>query len=236
MKKWDLCEPENWHYAASVYPLLERDELEALSKDIKEHGLLNPIIRCEGKILDGRNRMLACRLAQIEPRFKDISAKMATIWALSQNLYRRHLTPTEEAFALYSVAIKSNSDLKNIGGKERERAYKKLSKLKAELADIVETLPNDAAKRVKKLLGTKKPGKELSEFETLFYRLNALAPSYSDGEEHTMVRLLESVCSQSKSADLDAADAVFLKGIKVLLTRISKDFAEYAQRLNKWGS
>jgi hypothetical protein len=231
MEKWSLCEPENWHYAASVFPLLERDELEALSSDIKEHGLLNPIIRCEGKILDGRNRMLACRLAQVEPRFKDISAKDATIWALSQNLYRRHLTPTEEAFALYSVEIKSNSKLKNTGGKDRERAYKKLAKLKVELAGIVESLPTDAASQVKQLLGAKKDVKEVSKFEALFYRLNALAPSYSDGTEHVMVQLLEDVCSRPKGLPLSSTDEVFLRGIGVLLERISKDFAVYAQRL-----
>jgi hypothetical protein len=231
MKKWNLCDPENWHYAASVFPLLERDELEALSVDIREHGLLNPIIRCEGKILDGRNRMLACRLAQVEPRFKDISAKDATVWALSQNLYRRHLAPAEEAFALYSVEIKSNSELKNIGGKDRERAYRKLAKLKVELAKIVETLPIDAAKQVKQLLGVKKDIKEVSKFEALFYRLNALAPSYSDGTEHVTIQLLEEVCSHPEDAELNSADGVLLKGIGVLLERISKEFAEYAQKL-----
>lgn len=230
MKKWELCEPENWHYAANIFPLLERDELEALSVDIKEHGLLNPIIRCEGKILDGRNRMLACRLAQVEPRFKDISAKDATVWALSQNLYRRHLTPTEEAFAVYSVEIKSDKKLKNTGGKERERAYKKLAKLKEGLAGIIKILPIDAAKQVKQLLGTKKEVKEISKFEALFYRLNALVPTYSDGTEHVAIQLLDAVCSVSKK-ELSEADKDFLKSIIPLLNRISTDFAGYAKRL-----
>jgi hypothetical protein len=231
MNKWDMCDPENWHYAASVFPLLERDELEALAVDIKEHGLLNPIIRCEGKILDGRNRMLACRLGQVEPKFRDISAKDATVWALSQNLYRRHLTPTEEAFALYSIEIKSNGKLKNIGGRERERAYKKLAKLKQELVGLVNTLPTDAAMQIKQLLGVKKEPKEVSDCEALFIRLNALVPTYSDGVEHVTVQLLESVCKLSEAGNLSNADKDFLQSIIPLLERISKDFSKYAQRL-----
>jgi hypothetical protein len=169
-------------------------------------------------------------LAQVEPRFKDISAKDATVWALSQNLYRRHLTPTEEAFALYSVEIKADKKLKNTGGKDRERAYRKLSKLKEGLADIIKTLPADAAKRVKQLLGSKKEVKEVSKFEALFYRLNALVPTCSDGTEHITVQLLEAVCSVPKEKQSEA-DKDFLKSIIPLLNRISKDFAEYARRL-----
>src|SRR5208337_2579748 len=124
--------------------------------------------------------------------------KDATIWALSQNLYRRHLTPTEEAFALYSVEIKSDKKLKNTGGKERERAYRKLAKLKEGLVDIIKTLPADAAKQVKQLLGPKRGVKEVSKFEALFCRLNALVPTYSDGTEHIMIQLLEAICSTPK--------------------------------------
>jgi ParB-like chromosome segregation protein Spo0J len=97
---WKECEESNWHCAANVFPLLERDELEALAEDIKAHGLLNPIIRCDGKVLDGRNRALACRLVQVEPRFRDIPLEDALIWARSQNCLRRHLKPTEDALAL----------------------------------------------------------------------------------------------------------------------------------------
>jgi hypothetical protein len=86
---------------------------------------------------------------------------------------------------------------------------------------------------VKQLLGVKKDIKEVSKFEALFYRLNALAPSYSDGTEHVTIQLLEEVCSHSEDAGLNSADGVFLKGIGVLLERISKEFADYAKRIKQ---
>lgn len=228
--KWELCEPSSWHFAANIFPLLERDELEALSVDIKEHGLLNPIIRCGGKILDGRNRMLACRLVQVEPRFRDIAVEDANICALSQNCYRRHLKPAEDAFALHSLEIISGSKLENVRGKDRERAYKRLAKLKEDIALLAEALPPDIAERVKQLLGTRKTKKQISDFEALFCKLNALVPTYSDGVEHVVVTLLESVCNAPK-ANRTPADKDFLLSIVPLLESISKNFAAYAKRL-----
>jgi hypothetical protein len=87
-----------------------------------------------------------------------------------------------------------------------------------------------AAKQVKQLLGSKKEVTEVSKFEALFYRLNALVPTYSDGTEHVMIQLLEGVCSVPKE-ELSEADKDFLKSIIPLLNRISKDFADYAKRL-----
>jgi len=228
--KWEMCEPNNWHYAANVFPLLDREELEALSVDIKCHGLLNPIIRCSGKVLDGRNRVLACRLVQVEPRYRDIAIEDANTWALSQNCYRRHLKPNEEAFALHSLEIISGNKLDNIRGKDRERAYKKLAKLKQDLALLAEVLPMDAAKRLRQLLGTKKAKKEVSNFETLFHKLNVLVPAYSDGVEHVVVELLEEVCSTPKE-NRTPADEDFLLSIVPLLDNISKNFTAYAKRL-----
>jgi hypothetical protein len=55
---------DEFHPVADVWPLLPEPELQALADDVKAHGLRHPIVRHrDGRILDGRNRYLACRKA-----------------------------------------------------------------------------------------------------------------------------------------------------------------------------
>ena len=58
-----------FHAACLLFPKLPDAELRQLAADIKSNGLRNPIVRLDGKILDGRNRFYACRLAGVKPSF-----------------------------------------------------------------------------------------------------------------------------------------------------------------------
>ena len=51
----------SFHPACLLFPRLADDELRALADDIRQNGLLNPIVTLDGAILDGRNRLAACR-------------------------------------------------------------------------------------------------------------------------------------------------------------------------------
>jgi ParB-like chromosome segregation protein Spo0J len=51
------------HPACFAFPLLAEAELKDLAEDIKLRGLLHPIVRYQGQILDGRNRLAACAMA-----------------------------------------------------------------------------------------------------------------------------------------------------------------------------
>ena len=53
------CEQENWHEAACLFPMISKADLEILADSIKQHGLQNPVVLYEGKVLDGRNRLMA---------------------------------------------------------------------------------------------------------------------------------------------------------------------------------
>ena len=46
-----------------------------LTEDIKAHGLREKIWIYEGKILDGRNRFLACQKARVRPQFRKFTGK-----------------------------------------------------------------------------------------------------------------------------------------------------------------
>lgn len=98
------------HAAAEVFPMMGERELRSLAANIAEQGLLEPIVMLDGAILDGRNRYAACRLAGVEPRFREFDGGDPLEWVLSVNLVRRNLSKTQapmaaaRAVALYEDA------------------------------------------------------------------------------------------------------------------------------------
>lgn len=90
-------EPE-FHPATACLPDLPEIEFDTLKADIKEHGLKVPIVTMNGKIVDGRQRLRACRELGIQPKFAELGGKQSAEEAvLSLNLIRRHLTESQRA-------------------------------------------------------------------------------------------------------------------------------------------
>lgn len=83
------------HKFANIFPMIEGNELEVLKNDIKEHGLLSPVVLYEDKILDGRNRFKACKEMGIEPKFEYYTGDKPLEFVISLNLKRRHLTQSQ---------------------------------------------------------------------------------------------------------------------------------------------
>lgn len=81
------------HPACAAFPLLDGDKLAALVADVRKHGLHEPITVDGDELLDGRNRLRACDLAGVAPRFAPWRQNGAskTDWIVSLNLRRRHL-------------------------------------------------------------------------------------------------------------------------------------------------
>jgi hypothetical protein len=94
----DHLEP---HALAALFPPISDDELQALADDIRKHGQREPVLTFEGKILDGWNRVRACRLIGRKPwlmEFDQASAKTTPEeLVVSANVRRRHLTPAQKA-------------------------------------------------------------------------------------------------------------------------------------------
>lgn len=86
-----------FHPACTVFPQLSDAELRELAEDIAVNGLRNAIVLLKGKILDGRNRYLACDIAGVTPRFVEFEGDDPIGWVVSQNLVRRHLTASQKA-------------------------------------------------------------------------------------------------------------------------------------------
>ena len=90
-----------YHQIASMFELLSEAELQELASDIKQQGLLLPVMLFEGKILDGRNRYRACQMAEVEPIYTQFEGTpeeaVHRVWSL--NRPRRHLTSDQSACA-----------------------------------------------------------------------------------------------------------------------------------------
>jgi uncharacterized RmlC-like cupin family protein len=88
------------HPAADLFPMLPDDELQALADDIKQNGLVHPIVQdAKGQlIVDGRNRLAACKLAGVEPRFEQLNDEQDPLaYIFSTNLNRRDLSKGQKA-------------------------------------------------------------------------------------------------------------------------------------------
>jgi hypothetical protein len=79
-------------------PRLADAELQELADDIKLGGLLHPVVVFRGQILDGRNRLAACEMAGVAPRFTEWAGGGSPVeWVISTNVHRRHLTASQRA-------------------------------------------------------------------------------------------------------------------------------------------
>ena len=87
---------------ANAFPMMARAALQALIDSIAETGFNDrfPIVLHEGQVLDGRNRLAACRAADVEPVLDVLppEADPAT-FAWAANAERRHLTDAARILA-----------------------------------------------------------------------------------------------------------------------------------------
>ena len=91
--------PLPFHPVANVFPLLEGEQFRELAEDIQAHGLQEPIVLFEGKILDGRNRYRACFTGRVAPQFRTFDERDGNpvAFVISANLRRRHLNDSQRA-------------------------------------------------------------------------------------------------------------------------------------------
>lgn len=130
------ADPPPTHKTAEAFPLMPDDRLRFLAGDIKEYGLMRPVVLIDGAILDGRNRFLACLIAKVEPRFRvydgETDPRSLALYVARENLMRRDLDDVERVLCL-----------RRLGKTIRER--KERSKFQAEF-DCMD--PNHASEAV----------------------------------------------------------------------------------------
>ncbi len=103
------------HPAAEMFPLAEARDLKELAEDIGKNGLREPITLCDGMIIDGRSRLMACNKAGIEPVFCELPAgESPASFAWSKNYHRRHLTLGErfKAANIFNILLAKEAKLR----------------------------------------------------------------------------------------------------------------------------
>lgn len=93
-----------FHPYAEIFPLIEGAAFDELVADIKAHGLREKIWLYEGKILDGRNRYLACQKANVKLETRPYNGSNPLAFVVSLNVQRRHLTETQRGYAAAKIA------------------------------------------------------------------------------------------------------------------------------------
>jgi hypothetical protein len=92
------------HPAADIFPLMSDEELADMAESIKANGLRYAIvIDANGQLIDGRNRLAACKLAGVEPRFENLNGHDPLAYIADANLKRRNLTKGQQAMALAMI-------------------------------------------------------------------------------------------------------------------------------------
>ena len=125
------------HPAADVFPMLDTDELSDLAADIKSNGLQHPIVvgMVDGveMLIDGRNRLAACKLAGVTPEVKQLNGHDPEALILSENIMRRHSTKGQRAMCVAMMYPE---------GEKGGRGKKTISEMK----EFIESLGNNISK------------------------------------------------------------------------------------------
>lgn len=87
------------HPAADVFPMRPDEDIKQLADDIREHGLREPIVETsDGKVLDGRARLLACDLAGVPVWWHTYTGDDPWGYAITKNYETRQPTQDEAGF------------------------------------------------------------------------------------------------------------------------------------------
>jgi ParB-like chromosome segregation protein Spo0J len=104
-----------FHPIADLFPLMSGDELAELARDIKANGLDQAGLLFEDKILDGRNRYLACQQAGVEFEAAIYDGDEPVAKVVTLNLHRRHLSTSQRAAIANDMARLQKGRQEQIG-------------------------------------------------------------------------------------------------------------------------
>jgi len=132
------------HKYCKLFPEITGQDFKDLVASIKEHGLMEEIVTLDGQVLDGQNRLKACKAAGVEPKFKEFTGKDPLAFVVAENIARRHLTAGQRSLLAVKISECGNSHM------TQEKAAQKLhvSRESVSLAKQIKGKSPKLAKRI----------------------------------------------------------------------------------------
>ena len=114
--------------------MLSDEELDSLAADIKTHGLRHPLVMHDRQLLDGRNRLVACKIAGVAPSFVEYEGDSPVSFVISVNIKRRQLDPSQRACVAIQIepmfAIEMQKRYKETVGRPSKQSQANLPAIK----------------------------------------------------------------------------------------------------------
>jgi hypothetical protein len=202
-----------YHKLASIFPRMESKQYKPFADDIAKHGLREPICLFEGKILDGRHRYEAMKVAKREfdeLDFTELDEGTDPIdYIKSHNLYHRHLTESQRGMVAAKLASLNQlgSNQHTAKGPSIEEASKAVNVSKA----TTERAKTVLDKGVPKLVEMVEQGKIKASVA------QKIADKTKEDQETLVAKpLVDILKALSKRNEIDAYDEIEKKLIKQL--------------------
>lgn len=144
---------------STVFPsFVGEEEFTRLVEDIRENGLIDPIVVWNNEIVDGRHRHLACKEAGVEARYEllpdEWSFERVKNRVVALNILRRHLSVGQRA--LVAAALANMSIGRNWGSNRANLPDNKSNKQAADMLGVGE-------RTVKQAKAVKRDAPDLAE-------------------------------------------------------------------------
>lgn len=100
------------HEAVELYPVMQKEEFEALKISIKERGISVPLTLCNNKVIDGRHRLAAAKELKLKEVpvevINDLTEEQIIDFVNDRNLTHRHLTAGQRVLVVFGQLSKTN--------------------------------------------------------------------------------------------------------------------------------
>jgi ParB-like chromosome segregation protein Spo0J len=137
------------HPDAELFPFMHEDDFAILVEDIQINGQKETIKLLDGRIIDGRNRYMACIAAHVKPKFQDIEIDDTYKYVVSINTNRRHLDTSQRSWVAAKLYQRSSfadtpltqqeaADMLNVSRRSLVSAVGVMSRCSDELSDALD--------------------------------------------------------------------------------------------------